>query len=46
MLTLLLIPAIIALVPVPFRHAREGTIHFRNQLDEDLDEVNESSLRE
>ena len=25
-LTLLLVPAIIALIPVPFRHAEEGTI--------------------
>ncbi|MBI4830595.1 MAG: MMPL family transporter [Candidatus Lindowbacteria bacterium] len=45
-LTLILIPSIIALIPVPFRHPREGTIFLHAQDEQTEEEKYEPSLRE
>jgi hypothetical protein len=45
-LTLILIPTIIAVIPVPFRHTGEGTIYLSAQSEQTEEEVCEPSLRE
>lgn len=45
-LTLILIPAIIAVIPVPFRHTGENTIYLNADSEETKEEMREPSLRD